>query len=192
MKDNNAEYHLKRPCVFVGSACDGVLLPGDRLLSVNSQSVEDISHREAQEIFKNGGVSAVVEVSRLEEPSTNMRGDDEETVNQAKQVLSKTLSGLLPSQDKASPSPGQSPALPQSKHLSGTDKAPLIQQTEQLASVSNNNHIHDQPYRTTPLILPNAKTIHDYPSAVVSGEHPPVPSLHPYRNSSLLLPEPRT
>jgi len=113
-------------------------------------------------------------------------------VNQAKQVLSETLSGLLPSQDKASPSPGQSPALPQSKHLSGTGKAPLIQQTEQLANVSNNNHIHDQPYRTTPLILPNAKTIHDSPSAVVSGEHPPVPSLHPYRNSSLLLPEPRT
>merc|ERR1719347_1662650 len=130
MKDNNAEYHLKRPCVFLGSACDGVLLPGDRLLSVNSQSVEDISHREAQEIFKNGGVSAVVEVSRLEEPLTTMRGGDEETVN--------------------------------------------------------------QPYRTTPLILPNAKTIHDSPSAVVSGEHPPVPSLHPYRNSSLLLPEPRT
>lgn len=188
--DMVAEYHLKRPNVFVGSACDGVLEPGDRILSVNNQSVEGISHKEAQQLFRNCGSSALVEVSRLAETMKNIRDDDDESLHQAKQVLSDTLSGLLPHKG-AQEKQGQPVTLPRSKHLAGTGRAPLIQQTTQQHN-SNNNHIQDQAYRTTPLILPNAKTIHDSSSNITSGEHPSVSSSHHFRNSCLLLPAPRT
>ena len=38
--------------VFVGSASDGVLEAGDRLLAINNRSTEGITHVEAQNIFR--------------------------------------------------------------------------------------------------------------------------------------------
>eukprot|EP00090_Calanus_glacialis_P028442 TRINITY_DN45686_c0_g1_i1.p1 TRINITY_DN45686_c0_g1~~TRINITY_DN45686_c0_g1_i1.p1 ORF type:complete len:108 (+),score=22.47 TRINITY_DN45686_c0_g1_i1:145-468(+) len=38
--------------VFVGSASDGLLLPGDVILSINSQNTQDIEHFQAQHMFK--------------------------------------------------------------------------------------------------------------------------------------------
>ena len=38
--------------VFVGSASDGVLEAGDRLLSINNRPTEGITHVEAQNIFR--------------------------------------------------------------------------------------------------------------------------------------------
>ena len=41
--------------VFVGSASDGVLEAGDRLLSINKRPTEGITHVEAQNIFRLDG-----------------------------------------------------------------------------------------------------------------------------------------
>ena len=38
--------------VFVGGACEGVLQVGDKIISINDQNAEQISHFEAQHIFK--------------------------------------------------------------------------------------------------------------------------------------------
>ena len=38
--------------VFVGSASDGLLLAGDKILSINNQNTQDVSHVEAQNMFK--------------------------------------------------------------------------------------------------------------------------------------------
>merc|ERR1712038_401847 len=55
---------LKRPNVFVGSASDGVLEAGDRLLAINNRSTEGITHVEAQNIFRNSGTLAELELAR--------------------------------------------------------------------------------------------------------------------------------
>ena len=38
--------------VFVGGASEGLLQPGDKLLSINSQDVGLMSHFEAQHLFR--------------------------------------------------------------------------------------------------------------------------------------------
>ena len=38
--------------VFVGGPSEGLLQPGDRILSINSQDAEIMSHFEAQTLFR--------------------------------------------------------------------------------------------------------------------------------------------
>ena len=38
--------------VFVGSASEGLLLPGDKILSINSQDTGEVDHSQAQLMFK--------------------------------------------------------------------------------------------------------------------------------------------
>merc|ERR1712098_897259 len=85
------------------------------------------------------------------------------------------LSTLLPKHKESKTSLSSSPPLPQYQEC-----------------VPNNTVLREnQPYRTTPLVLPHAKTIHDtgeilYPSSSVVG------GSQPYRNSSLVMAAPRT
>jgi len=51
--------------VFVGGASEGLLQVGDRIVSINHQSMENISHFEAQHLFKSSGPSVRLEVGRL-------------------------------------------------------------------------------------------------------------------------------
>lgn len=50
--------------VFVGSASDGLLIPGDILLSINNQNTEAMQHCQAQHIFKTSGTSARIVLAR--------------------------------------------------------------------------------------------------------------------------------
>jgi len=50
--------------VFVGSASEGLLLPGDKILSINSQDTGEVDHSQAQLMFKTSGTSAKIEVAR--------------------------------------------------------------------------------------------------------------------------------
>merc|ERR1712209_114538 len=59
-------YLLKRPNVFVGSASEGVLEAGDRLLAINGRLTDGITHVEAQNIFRNSGTLAELEVARTD------------------------------------------------------------------------------------------------------------------------------
>jgi len=85
------------------------------------------------------------------------------------------LSTLLPKHKEGKTSLSSSPSLPRYQEC-----------------VPNNTVLREnQPYRTTPLVLPHAKTIHDtgeilYPSSSVVG------GSQPYRNSSLVMAAPRT
>jgi len=116
-------YLLKRPNVFVGSASEGVLEAGDRLLAINGRPTDGITHVEAQNIFRNSGTLAELEVARSD---PEMIGDDAQVL-QAKQLLADTLSPLLVP-GKAKGSPGRAiqgfqgthqspPGLPRSNHV---------------------------------------------------------------------------
>jgi len=56
--------------VFVGSASDGLLCPGDVILSINNQNTQEISHFDAQHMFKSSGTSARLVVARLADNNT--------------------------------------------------------------------------------------------------------------------------
>jgi len=57
--------------VFVGGASEGLLQPGDRLLSINSQDAGLMSHLEAQHLFKTSGTRVKVHVLRSIQCDTN-------------------------------------------------------------------------------------------------------------------------
>merc|ERR1712025_138209 len=90
------------------------------------------------------------------------------------------LSTLLP----RTPSSCSPPSLPH-QQMEYQEYVPITNNIEHEVLIDN------QPYRTTPLVLPHAKTIHDtgeilYPtSSVVGGSQP-------YRNSALVMAAPRT
>eukprot|EP00092_Neocalanus_flemingeri_P006967 GFUD01007519.1.p1 GENE.GFUD01007519.1~~GFUD01007519.1.p1 ORF type:complete len:302 (-),score=78.08 GFUD01007519.1:120-1025(-) len=51
--------------VFVGSASSCLLVPGDKILSINSQNTQDVTHTQAQTMFRTSGTSARLEVARM-------------------------------------------------------------------------------------------------------------------------------
>ena len=50
--------------VFVGSASDGMLYPGDKVLSINHQDTSRMTHLEAQNLIKKAGTSAQLDLIR--------------------------------------------------------------------------------------------------------------------------------
>jgi len=182
-------YLLKRPNVFVGSASEGVLQPGDQLLSLNNLSADSLTHKEVQDVFRNSGTVAQLEVGRSDRVDTEMLshqgGPDsqvqspDDQVLQAKQLLTETLSPLL------APSHRGVPMLPRTSHV---PQGPPHQEPH-----SDEVPLVCQPYRTTPLVLPHAKTIHDtIPASKFLNQHPETAPSQPYRNSCVALPAPRT
>jgi len=188
-------YLLKRPNVFVGSASDGVLEAGDQLLSINKRPTEGITHVEAQNIFRSSGTLAELEVARRDPEMISSRSGEEAQVLQAKQLLADTLSPLLvPGKPRGKGSQAfqgthqSPPGLPRSNHV--------LHHSSQDAQTNPHNDevpIDDQPYRTTPLVLPHAKTIHDtVPPAKFLNQHQHAEGQQPYRSSTVALPAPRT
>jgi len=55
---------LKRPKVFVGSASEGLLMPGDKVVGINHQDATKLTHLEAQNLIKHAGTSAKIDVVR--------------------------------------------------------------------------------------------------------------------------------
>ena len=50
--------------VFVGSASEGILYPGDKLASINYQDASKMTHQQAQNIMKTAGTSVKLDVVR--------------------------------------------------------------------------------------------------------------------------------
>jgi len=194
-------YMLKRPNVFVGSASDGVLEAGDRLLAINNRSTEGITHVEAQNIFRNSGTLAELELARsvVDPEMISSRSGDEAQVLQAKQLLADTLSPLLVPGNPRGVG-GRAIQGFQGAHQSppGLPRSNLVPQQHSIQDAQLNPHndevpIDDQPYRTTPLVLPHAKTIHDtVPPAKFLNQHQHSEGQQPYRSSCVALPAPRT
>jgi len=116
-----------------------------------------------------------------------------------------TLQNLLPRSQPNNPVHNNQQCFPRQ----GVNKAPNIQsqnililQNRQSKTVSCHSEqepevfIENQPYRTTPLVLPHAKSIHETGELgnkfVVSDKKPQNGSATPYRNSALIMPGPRT
>jgi len=179
--------------VFVGSASEGVLEAGDRLLTINKRPTEGITHVEAQNIFRDSGTLAELEVARSDPEMISSRSGEEAQVLQAKQLLADTLSPLLvpgrPRGSQAFQGTHQSPpGLPRSNLVL---QHPA--QDGQSSPHSDEVPIDDQPYRTTPLVLPHAKTIHEtVPPAKFLNQHQHPDGQQPYRSSTVALPAPRT
>lgn len=158
--------------VFVGSGSEGVLQSGDRILSINSQNTDNITHVEAQNLFKNSGTKAQLEVGRIAPAPPKEPGmlpphlqDQQRVQSQAKSVLTSHLASLIDNSEAGG----------------GRDNYMAVP-------------IQNQPYRTTPLVLPNPKTILDageaerkYCTQTVEKKEP-----KPYRTASLIMPGPKT
>ena len=50
--------------VFVGSASEGLLMPGDRVVGINHQDASKLTHLGAQNLMKSAGTTAKVDVVR--------------------------------------------------------------------------------------------------------------------------------
>ena len=50
--------------VFVGSASEGLLMPGDKVIGINHQDTSNLTHLEAQNLIKSSGTAATVDVLR--------------------------------------------------------------------------------------------------------------------------------
>jgi len=195
IRGDGEEYRLKRPNVFVGTGSEGVLEPGDKILSINNQPTNNISHVDANNLFRKSGTKATLEIVRPGVPPP----------------LSQSDSGMLSSpyseHEKVHSQPYRTLPLvspnPKTIHDTGeVDRrysAPV--DCPDLAHPGRDNQdfvpLANQPYRTTPLILPNPKTIHD------TGEAEKVYCTStldrnkkgkeiPYRTASLVMPGPKT
>merc|ERR1719499_2054957 len=89
-------------------------------------------------------------------------------------------------------------SLPSSRHINNSNKTLTNnqfrnnnQQNSQKPTDADLN-IEKQPYRTTPLVLPHAKTIHDIGEAQKTLASSSTENPRPYRNSSLAMAAPRT
>jgi len=119
--------------------------------------------------------------------------NDAQNVEEAKLLLTQTLSSLIPSNPPSRLSGDGMDSLPRSRHI--TPQNNLTSRT----SSSMNSHQDDvplvlQPYRTTPLVLPHAKTIHDVGNPntkfIASVQEPQTGQ--PYRNATMAMPGPKT
>jgi len=50
--------------VFVGTASEGLLMPGDRVVGINHQDTSKLTHLEAQSLIKSAGTAAKIDVVR--------------------------------------------------------------------------------------------------------------------------------
>jgi len=118
------------------------------------------------------------------------------------QNAANTLQSLLPKQPETNngyPSsmvanrslPRTSVGQPQTKT---NQISPLLIHHQDPQQIEPEVNIEKQPYRTTPLVLPHAKTIHDHGEvgnkfiSTVREDNQP----RPYRTSTLIMPTPRT
>jgi len=122
-------------------------------------------------------------------PSTVMSTHQDADINSAAAMLSTLLPRHTAKQTLPSSSPIQRPYPAQEN-----------QEIVPVTNIMNNNTIEhevlieNQPYRTTPLVLPHAKTIH-HMGDINKKFYSTTPGQgggQPYRNSALVMPAPRT
>jgi len=199
--------------VFVGSGSEGVLQAGDKILSINNQDTSNLSHLDAQNLFRKSGTKAQLEIGRVGSPPSDRQTpqaaagmlqpqleDQQKLHNQAKSVLTNHLQTLIqPTSTYPSPS---SQALPTPNSLNNSQS---VREDRQ-----DGGPLQSQPYRTLPLVTPDPKTIHDAGGVTTSetvrhsalidhspasgvDSHMTVPAyMQPYRTTPLVLSNPRT
>ncbi|KRF84176.1 uncharacterized protein Zasp66 isoform X5 [Drosophila virilis] len=195
--------------VQVGSPSYGELLRGDIIAKIGEYDARDLSHADAQQLFRGAGNEIRLVVHR-DNTIAYTQG-----VNQ--DAGSGSSSKLPPASPELSQHPhrGPSPFLPGPSHFERALQLPVdtlpqtvfpqlnpsggyVPATSVFAPKATRDHQQDvaeeqalivnQPYRTTPLVLPGAKVKKDAPSTDSYLRHYPNPAVrahpgHDYHDS---------
>jgi hypothetical protein len=151
--------------VGFGSPSDGVLQRGDIITKVGNYDARDIRHQDAQTLFKNAGNNIRVVVQRENTPRQNTSTGSSRTSSHNYSPLSVSPH-LSPKGNYSTPSPYSpagsaltpyysSPLTPiDDNYFEPVTYTPGGRRT---TARGQDIHVTNQPYRTTPLVLPGAK-----------------------------------
>ncbi|XP_967133.1 PDZ and LIM domain protein 3 isoform X2 [Tribolium castaneum] len=151
--------------VGFGSPSNGVLQRGDIITKVGNYDARDIRHQDAQTLFKNAGNNIRVVVQRENNPRHNTSTGSSRTSSHNYSPLSVSPH-LSPKGNYSTPSPyspaGSALTPYYSSPLTPIDDnyfEPVYYGSHKKQDTANGQDIHvtNQPYRTTPLVLPGAK-----------------------------------
>ncbi|CAH1369644.1 unnamed protein product [Tenebrio molitor] len=155
----------KKKKVGFGSPSDGVLQRGDIITKVGNYDARDIRHQDAQTLFKNAGNNIRVVVQRENTPRQNTSTGSSRTSSHNYSPLSVSPH-LSPKGNYSTPSPYSpagsaltpyysSPLTPiDDNYFEPVTYTPGGRRT---TARGQDIHVTNQPYRTTPLVLPGAK-----------------------------------
>ncbi|XP_017841836.1 uncharacterized protein LOC108599496 isoform X2 [Drosophila busckii] len=198
--------------VQVGSPAYGELLRGDIIAKIGEYDARDLSHADAQQLFRGAGNEIRLTVHRDNTIAYSQQGVNQESAG------SRCNSTLPPASPEPSqyPQRGPSPFLPGPSHFERAMQLPVdtLPQTvfpqlnasggyvasskDVFAPKPTRDHQQDvaeeqaliinQPYRTTPLVLPGAKVKKDAPTTESYLRHYPNPAVrahpgHDYHDS---------
>ncbi|BET01231.1 Hypothetical protein NTJ_14047 [Nesidiocoris tenuis] len=154
---------LDKPIVIVralpGSPAEGQVRPGDEILQIGDYDARDIRHQDAQSLFKNAGNAIKIVIHRGDTGATPSRSR-EHSVDPL--GLPRAL-GSLPEYQSSTigPTIGPNPAIVSHSRASS------------VCSTIDEGQADQQPYRTTPLVLPGAKVKKDFgPTESYLRHHP--------------------
>ncbi|XP_019872002.2 uncharacterized protein LOC109600305 isoform X4 [Aethina tumida] len=170
--------------VGFGSPVEGTLHRGDIITKVGNYDSRDIRHQDAQNLFKNAGSNIRVVVQREANPRHNTSTASSRTSSAPYSPLSVSphLSPKGPGM-----SPGYSPGTPALTPYYSSAMTPLDGYEFQVMehggarrrgdNSGEDVHVTQQPYRTTPLVLPGAKVKRESGPTESYLRHHPNPSV---------------
>ncbi|XP_034122058.1 uncharacterized protein LOC117579986 isoform X2 [Drosophila guanche] len=196
--------------VQAGSPSQGELLRGDIIAKIGEYDARDLSHADAQQLFRGAGNEIRLVVHR-DNKIAYTQGISQEAAGPG----SRSNSTLPPASPELLPHRGPSPFLPGPSHLERALQLPVdslphtvfpqlnasggyVTPSEVFSPKPTRDHQQDveeeqaaivnQPYRTTPLVLPGAKVKKDAPSTDSYLRHYPNPAVrahpgHDYHDS---------
>ncbi|XP_017136621.1 uncharacterized protein LOC108152090 isoform X3 [Drosophila miranda] len=196
--------------VQAGSPSHGELLRGDIIAKIGEYDARDLSHADAQQLFRGAGNEIRLVVHR-DNKIAYTQGVSQEAAGPG----SRCNSTLPPASPELLPHRGPSPFLPGPSHLERALQLPVdslphtvfpqlnasggyVTPSEVFSPKPTRDHQQDveeeqaaivnQPYRTTPLVLPGAKVKKDAPSTDSYLRHYPNPAVrahpgHDYHDS---------
>ncbi|XP_068149307.1 PDZ and LIM domain protein 3 isoform X2 [Drosophila tropicalis] len=200
--------------VQVGSPSYGELLRGDIIAKIGEYDARDLSHADAQQLFRGAGNEIGLVVHR-DNTIAYTQGVNQDTGVASGGCVSRSNSTLAPVSPDLLPHRGPSPFLPGPSHFERALQLPVdtLPQTvfpqlnasggyvappEVFTPKPTRDHQQDvqeeqaaivnQPYRTTPLVLPGAKVKKDAPTTESYLRHYPNPAVrahpgHDYHDS---------
>ncbi|XP_055700839.1 PDZ and LIM domain protein 3 isoform X18 [Phlebotomus papatasi] len=150
--------------VTLGSPAYGELVRGDIITKIQDYDSRDLRHEDAQHLFKNAGNKIKVVVQRNVSPAGARHQSPYESLPQT----------VFPHVNESGgyEAPQLSPRPP-----SSTSFSPQPTRDYQLEAQEEASVILNQPYRTTPLILPGAKVKRDTGPTESYLRHHPNPAM---------------
>ncbi|RZF41638.1 hypothetical protein LSTR_LSTR014083 [Laodelphax striatellus] len=168
-----------------GTPSDGELKVGDKIRKIGDYDSRDLRHKDAQNLFKNAGnsIKLVVQRDSLATPAASGRTSRASSVGPA--CLPCAGGARSPNMDSPYIMARLNSALLESPHhdrFSGISSPHLREVQEEVYTVT------EQPYRTTPLVLPGAKVKKDAPPTESYLRHHPNPAMRASPHHQLYLP----